>query len=427
MVGAQLIAEFAWSIENLVNRIIDKTRSRTPGMMGLLRSAVAALPQLVEQLETGRPLPTPVDELMARAFAYADGREPEQAAADTAPEDRGSPSDGKSATMTAAAATWAPAPAKPPVMDPVLHDIYSKETSSHLTEIREYLRKRAGQPAPHDLPETVYRAIHTLSGSSKMAEARHGIRITEPLNHFMRKVFDSGRGLTDIGLATLADAVRAIDNVVSHINENTAFFAEHPSLLGRLHKLDAELDADLARQANETSASAIAPGLAAAPAAEEFDHEIANIYSEEATELLEAADVSLTAWNRDRKDKDRVAELQRQLHTLKGGARMAGITAMGDLSHELETLVIQIDGGVVAGDDHAHAVMQASLDELARMRESVSRGSLPPAAVALMAQIRELSSQPRITAAPGRETAPEPAQPGPATAAAAIAPAAPRI
>ena len=31
MVGARAIAEFAWSIENLLNRIIDKTLSRTPG------------------------------------------------------------------------------------------------------------------------------------------------------------------------------------------------------------------------------------------------------------------------------------------------------------------------------------------------------------------------------------------------------------
>jgi chemosensory pili system protein ChpA (sensor histidine kinase/response regulator) len=130
----------------------------------------------------------------------------------------------------------------------------------------------------------------------------------------------------------------------------------------------------------------------ATPAAEEFDHEIANIYSEEATELLEAAEVSLTAWNKDRKDKNRVAELQRQLHTLKGGARMAGITAMGDLSHELETLVMQIDGGQVAGDDLAHSVMQSSLDQLAHMRESVSRGVLPPAAGPLIARIRELAS-----------------------------------
>ena len=75
MVGARAIAEFAWSIENLLNRIIDKTLSRTPGMMALLRNSVAALPQLVEQLETGRQISVPVDALMARAFAYADGRE----------------------------------------------------------------------------------------------------------------------------------------------------------------------------------------------------------------------------------------------------------------------------------------------------------------------------------------------------------------
>jgi len=272
----------------------------------------------------------------------------------------------------------------------------------------------------------VYRAIHTLSGSSKMAEARHGIRITEPLNNVMRKVFESGHGLSDTGLATLADAVRAIDNVISHINESTAFFPEQPLLLSRLLEIEMDLDAAIARDAIDTSESAMVPALvvaareaaaapppvaaaaediaavppiAAVPAVEEFDHEIANIFSEEATELLEAAEVSLTAWNRDRKSKERVVELQRQLHTLKGGARMAGITAMGDLSHELETLVIQIDGGSVAGDDHAHAVMQASLDELARMRDFVSKGTLPGGATALIAQIRGLATPARIPAA----------------------------
>jgi len=445
MVGARLIAEFGWSIENLLNRIIDKTLTRTPGMMTLLRTAVAALPQLVEQLETGRPNAVSADAIMARAFAYADGREAEQLRAALAPEDRAG------ATHVAATGVF-PAAVQPPAMDPQLHDIYSKETSSHLAEIREYVRKRTGQPAPHDLPETVYRAIHTLSGSSKMAEARHGIRITEPLNHYMRKVFDSGRGLSDTGLATLADAVRAIDNVVSHINESTAFFSEQPRLLGQLRDLESDLDAQLARAANDTSASAIVPQLPAAAAAEpsvglpqdpmgdshaaeqslsgaeslsaeEFDHEIANIFSEEATELLEAAETSLTAWNHDRKDKERVAELQRQLHTLKGGARMAGITAMGDLSHELESLVIEIDGGAVLGDDHAHSVMQASLDELARMRDLVSAGELPQPAAALLKQIREVSA--------GKGRAPGPvampaATPAPVAAGAAPKPAVPR-
>ncbi|HWX81459.1 MAG TPA: Hpt domain-containing protein [Steroidobacteraceae bacterium] len=433
MVGARSIAEFAWSIENLLNRIIDKTLSRTPGMMGVLRNSVAALPQLVEQLETGRQSSLPIEALMARAFTFADGRDPEQARAHIAPEDR-TGSDANSATSTwggttgvplgasAAGAQRAQAAAQ---MDPALHEIYSKETSSHLSEIREYLRKRTGQPAPHALPESVYRAIHTLSGSTKMAEARHGIRVTEPLLHVMRKVFDSGHGLSDKGLATLEDAVRAIDNVVSHINESTGFFADQPALLARLRRLESEVDSEIARAANDTSASAIVPAIAAIepspPPAEEFDSEIANIYSEEATELLEAAQASLTGWNRVRDDKQAVAELQRRLHTLKGGARMAGIRAMGDLSHELETVVIQIDSGTVAGDDRAHAVMQASLDELARMRDAVSNGVLPGEARELSAQLRALVRQPGAADSPPAALAPAPASAAPAAAAAAAA------
>ncbi|HWS70285.1 MAG TPA: Hpt domain-containing protein [Steroidobacteraceae bacterium] len=519
MVGARPIAEFGWSIENLLNRIIDKTLTRTPGMMLLLRSAVAALPQLVEQLEFGRSPTAPISDLMARAFAFSEGRDGElaasapapgvatPAAAGTAPADAPvmAPEYVGAADEAAAGATetaWAisvdvpdeaalqqpgdqdyapvsavapegsasqPASRIPsdesadadgaaayrqaatsaddkPVMDPLLHDIYSKETSSHVAEIREYLQKRSGQPAPHPLPESVYRAIHTLSGSSKMAEARHGIRVTEPLNQVMRKIYDSGHGLTEAGIATLADAVRAIEDVVSHINESTAFFTDQHGLLGRLQELENAIDSELSRASDDSGTSAIVRRLEEMPTAEaqpmadeqhvgdaqpvaeahptapsvvdEFDREIAKIYSEEAAELLESAEVSLTAWNRDRNDKNPVAELQRQLHTLKGGARMAGITAMGDLSHELESLVLNIDSGTVRADDHAHAVMQASFDELARMRDTVSAGALPFAATALLGRIRSLATgevQAEPTAAPAAfppvAAAPQPVAP----------------
>src|ERR1700684_367320 len=107
MVGARSIAEFGWSIENLLNRIIDKTLSRTPGMMTLLRSGVAALPQLVEQLETGRYNPAPIEALRARAFAYADGREADQGTVTLAPEDR--PAAAAPVASTAPVASAAPA------------------------------------------------------------------------------------------------------------------------------------------------------------------------------------------------------------------------------------------------------------------------------------------------------------------------------
>src|SRR5277367_5403586 len=106
MVGARSIAEFGWAMENLLNRIIDKTLTRTPGMMTLLRSSVAALPQLVEQLETGRQTPVPTEALMARAFAYADGREADQGTVTLTQEDTGY----TGSLPAAAAPAAAPAP-----------------------------------------------------------------------------------------------------------------------------------------------------------------------------------------------------------------------------------------------------------------------------------------------------------------------------
>ncbi len=157
----------------------------------------------------------------------------------------------------------------PPAMDPMLHDIYSKETSSHLTEIREYLRKRSGQPAPHDLPESVYRAIHTLSGSSKMAEARHGIRITEPLNQVMRKVFDSGHRSVrpwacDVGRCGARHRQRGIAyQRVHRVLLGSAFAAQRGCT-----SVEAELDAEIALDAADAidiSASAMEPDAEAAP------------------------------------------------------------------------------------------------------------------------------------------------------------------
>jgi len=141
----------------------------------------------------------------------------------------------------------------------------------------------------------------------------------------------------------------------------------------------------------EPEPAAAAPGLAdgeAGPAVEvsaeprpdeagqaaDYDADIAAIFSEEATELLEAADSSLGALRAERGSRERVVELQRALHTLKGGARMAGITAMGDLSHELESLLIQVGGAATPLHERTFEVLQASLDELNRMRDFVNAG-----------------------------------------------------
>jgi chemosensory pili system protein ChpA (sensor histidine kinase/response regulator) len=433
MVGAMLLGEFSWSAENLLNRIIAKTLVRTPGMMAVLREAVRALPQLVEQLDNGRATDFDVANIMARAHAYAEGREPDQVATGTiVPEDLAhggetfSDSVPRHAPETAPREGPRPTTPAPPAMDPVLHDIYSRESAGHLATLREYFRRNAALPPPWKVPEAVYRACHTLSGSSKMADARHGIRIAEPLNHYMRRVFDSGVGLDAAGIEVLKKSVDAIEQVIGHINESSGFFAPHGPLIERIRALDHDLDERFLERGAADTAATTAEAAPAAPTAtmaeevaeaednQEFDAEVAAIFSEEATELLESADRALQGWKTERGNKELAFELKRQLHTLKGGARMAGIGAMGTLSHELEALVIQIDDGKIANDDRALEVLQASLDELSHMRDAVGAGRRVGSAREAIRRIRALAN-PASVKAPvtpkAQAPAPKPAAP----------------
>jgi chemotaxis protein histidine kinase CheA len=43
--------------------------------------------------------------------------------------------------------------------------------------------------------EALYRACHTLSGIAKTAGVRQGIKVAEPMEHYIRKLHDVGHGL----------------------------------------------------------------------------------------------------------------------------------------------------------------------------------------------------------------------------------------
>ena len=149
-----------------------------------------------------------------------------------------------------------------------------------------------------------------------------------------------------------------------------------------------------------------------APEAVAFDAEIAAIFSEEAAELLEAADRALSSWKTDADSREQVEELKRHLHTLKGGARMAGITPMGNLSHELEALIINIDDGRITANSQIHDILQQTIDELHRMRDTVIAGRNVSAATELEQRIQSINigkpstmEAPQFIEAPAEELA----------------------
>src|SRR6266480_4528939 len=452
MVGARELSEFAWAIENLLNRLLDHTLSRTPPILEALRAAVGALPELITQLQTREPLRTDVSAIAARAHALAAGRpaaarSPEQAeeealepqpalGAPAGPRAAG-PSPPARAPSLAPAAHPAPAmtAARETVPDDTLRDIYARETAAHVATVRGYLARESQLPEPHTLPEDVYRACHTLSGSSKMAQARHGIRLAEPLDHWLRRAYGSGLGLGSDDLTLLTDCMAAMESVATHLDEPTGYFVNHWQLLERIERAERGLDERMAAAGAHTGihaalGAAHAAGQEAHPRDEavEFDPEVAAIFTDEATELIDASERALSQWRSQPDSADFRLGLKRPLHTLKGGARVAGITPMGDLSHELETLVMAVDNGTVAADVAVFDVIQASLDELARMREQVVNGRPVTAARAIITRLQSLSGSAAATAAaiPTPPETPPPAAVAPPAAAprmAALSPA----
>src|SRR5262249_38474403 len=74
------------------------------------------------------------------------------------------------------------------------------------------------------------------------------------------------------------------------------------------------------------------------------DPEILEIFFEEADELLEAIDQSIHVWVAAPENRLHLENLLRSLHTLKGGARLAGLGVLGDEAHAFESFLINVQG-----------------------------------------------------------------------------------
>ena len=98
-----------------------------------------------------------------------------------------------------------------------------------------------------------------------------------------------------------------------------------------------------------------------------LDLDLIDIFVEESVDLLDHSDTLLAQLHAAPGERDAVVGLQRDLHTLKGGARMAGIMAVGELGHAMESLLEAVaDQRVELGRDGV-AALERGLDRLHAM------------------------------------------------------------
>ena len=384
MVGAERVGEYCWSIESLLNRLINRTLVRTPPMVEFILEAAAAVPELIEQLEVGTEPTADISLLMVRANAFAEG-------------------DPNAAVLTIQKTAKLTKDEPPGLeMDPVLLDIFSKETTGHIKVIDDYLAACEGHSPPFDVTDKLHRACHTLHGSANMANVERGVAVTGALNRFVRRVYDYKIGFQQSGIDALRAVAKAIAAIVKEINRPNSKRADYTALIKHVSRLaDAVQPAGSVETSPESTpakarevgpAAVQAEATEAEPAEAEYDVEIAAIFTEESAELLESTDKAFGDWCEAKDTQQPVEELKRHLHTLKGGARMAGITAMGDLSHELETLLISLDEKRVKTTPAVVDLLQRSIDELHRMRDTVIAGKPVKSAGVLQRSIQQVNA-----------------------------------
>jgi chemosensory pili system protein ChpA (sensor histidine kinase/response regulator) len=368
IVGAELIGEYCWSVEKILNRLIDGSLARSAGLLALLQRTIAALPELLEQLEIGATPGTDIAALMAEAERWVATPRP------------------------APGVRPAPAPPRGPVtgIDPVLLDILTREMDEHLAVVRDFIARAAQQPGLR-ISEALHRAVHTLHGSLTMAKVTAAAPVTRLLQAAVEQRHAAGLAAEPELVAACAAATDYLVGVMDHLQDQEVPSPESAPLLEQLEALaaattPAATDADTLVVASAEPATGRAPApvpaalpstppaAAAVPPPASFDMELAAIFSEEAAELLEAADAGLRSLERGVSAEGAIAELRRLLHTLKGGARMAGLYAMGDLSHELESLLLRVEPARLRGDLGLRVLVQRSIDQLHQLRDQVAAG-----------------------------------------------------
>ncbi|MCC5795884.1 MAG: Hpt domain-containing protein [Methylophaga sp.] len=105
----------------------------------------------------------------------------------------------------------------------------------------------------------------------------------------------------------------------------------------------------------------------------DVDDELLSAFTEEAAELLNSCGEAIKQWAAEPQQTAACMQLQRDLHTLKGGARLTGISPLANLTHHMETLVLSVSEGSRLADTDFFELMFRCHDTLNEMQEQLAR------------------------------------------------------
>ncbi len=324
MVEAMEIGELAWSIENMLNRLIEDTISAHPSHVIIMERVLAFVPSMVDAFENKKPNPD-----RAKYQQYIDWAN--EMAQDVIPANFDTYGVSQAEIVE-------DAPSEELVDeeedDYVLWDIFASEAQTHLLAVDEFIEQMEVAAPLFDWPsDGLQRALHTLKGSAHMAAITPIAVMITPLETFVKELRGFQVKIDNDILQLFKDAASYTREGLDCIyNKKDVVIAKQTQFIARVNELSDKHVAPLAylkeKEGDESSAN---PQMLYTFMAEEMD-------------VLMEADTILASWAAE-PEGSRLALVESQcpafvaeLNTCSEGASQANLPEMIALSDDLSGL-----------------------------------------------------------------------------------------
>ena len=369
MVRALVIGELAWSIENLLNRVLDRSIEPTDQVRQVVNDVVALMPALVDEFAAKAQCQRDdVDRLAAAAHALAKGQPVALTQSET----------------PSVATVVSPQAVSPDVdddaLDPQLLEIFRNEAESHLTTLVSFLADCA-QRLPQPVTDALQRALHTLKGSAHMAGILPVAEIATPLEK-MVKEFKTNLIQMDLAEAELLHEAEMLLRLglANLDHEPLAPIEGAPEFLAKVHALhQARLVEAGARQHND--------------AGEARDPSMIALFLSEGMDILLDAEDLLRSWRAHPAERQELSALLQELTTLGQGAKMADLPQMEALCQVLLRLYAVVEEGRLAVSERffddveqGHEALVGMMDQVAAALQVSEQSELVARLEALLAE-----------------------------------------
>ncbi|MCU1718660.1 Hpt domain-containing protein [Pseudomonas sp. 5P_3.1_Bac2] len=366
MVRALVLGELSWAVENLLNRVLDRSIEPGAEVQQVIAQVIAILPELVDEFaQKAQRQRDDVDQLAASAHALAKGQALPLAALPSA---------------EAEAVEDAPAADDAEAIDPQLLEIFRNEAEMHLDTLVAFLADCA-QQLPQTITDDLQRALHTLKGSASMAGIMPVAQIAAPLERLVKE-FKANLLPMDLAEAELlSSAEQLFRQGLAQLDSQP--LAELPGAGAFLERVQQLHDERLEQAAhNQPDAQG-----------EKRDPQMISIFLAEGTDILFDAEALLSQWREQPNQRQELSSLLSELTTLGRGAEMAELPQIDELCEALLDLYGAVEEGSLAVSEQFFAEAEQAHEALISMMDQVAAGLQVSAAPQRVAALRELLGQ----------------------------------